>query len=109
MPIWKARWVLCLALLGATVNSVLALALLARLPQLPEIIPVHVGNHWDPDLVGDKHDILRLPIIGALLWAGNLGLAIPIHRLGRCPALLMIGAGTLLPVILFLSALHLIG
>ena len=108
MPLWRDPWALWLALLGLTINLVLVLGLFARLPQLPDLLPVHFNAFGEPDLIEAKHTILRLPIVGTLVWAGNLVLAIPAARLDRILARLLVGAGVLVPVLFVVTAFRLI-
>ena len=97
-----------LALFGLTINLALVLALLTRLPQLPDLLPVHFNAFGEPDLIEAKRAILRLPIVGTLVWAGNLALAIPAARLDRILARLLVGAGVLVAVLFVLTAFRLI-
>ncbi|MAG37074.1 MAG: hypothetical protein CL878_12630 [Dehalococcoidia bacterium] len=108
MPLWKDPWARWLALLGLTINVALALGLLARLPQLPDLLPVHFNAFGEVDLIGAKRDILRLPVIGALVWAANVALAVQVARLDRLLARLLIGAAVLVPVLFALAAFRLI-
>ena len=108
MPLRRDPWALGLALLGLTINLALLLGLLTRLPQLPDLLPVHFNVFGEPDLIDDKRSILRLPIVSTLVWTGNLVLAIPAARLDRTLARLLVGAGVLVPVLFVVTVFRLI-
>ena len=57
MPLWRDPWALWLALLGLTINLVLVLGLFARLPQLPDLLPVHFNAFGEPDLIEAKRTL----------------------------------------------------
>ena len=108
MPLRRDPWALGLVLLGLTINLALLLGLLARLPELPDLLPVHFNVFGEPDLIDDKRSILRLPIVSTLVWTGNLVLAIPAARLDRTLARLLVGAGVLVPVLFVVTVFRLI-
>lgn len=108
MPLRRDPWALGLALLGLAINLALLLGLFIRLPELPDLLPVHFNVFGEPDLIDDKRSILRLPIVSTLVWAGNLALAIPAARLDRALARLLVGAGVLVPVLFVVTVFRLI-
>ena len=108
MPLRRDPWTLGLALLGLTINLALLFGLLARLPQLPDLLPFHFNAFGEPDLIEAKRAILRLPIVGTLVWAVNVALAIPAARLDRTLARLLVGAGVLVPARFVVTAFRII-
>ena len=108
MPLLRDPWALWPALLGLAINLTLLLVLLARLPELPDLIPVHFNVFGEPDLIDDKRSILRLPVVSTLVWAGNLAVAFLADRLDRILARLLLAAGVVVAVLFVLTAFRLI-
>ena len=108
MPLRRDPWTLGLALLGLTINLALALVLFTRLSELPDLLPFHFNTFGEPDLIEAKLAIFRLPIVGTLVWAVNVVLAIPAARLDRTLARLLVGAGVVVAALFVLTAFRLI-
>ncbi len=61
-------------------------------PRLPEIIPLHFNAFGQPDFIGYRSDIFRLPAFGLFLLLLNTALGLALYRLDRFAALILLWA-----------------
>jgi hypothetical protein len=73
---------------GLSLGLFMYLALLY--PRLPEIIPLHFNAFGQPDFIGYRSDIFRLPGFGLFLLLLNTVLGAVLYRLDRFAALILL-------------------
>ena len=84
-------------------DAAFALYLWQNFETFPELIALHFNAFGEADLIGSRNDIYKLPLIGAVVWASNLILAIVASPHDR------VLARTALGVAVFVQALFCIG
>ena len=79
---WTAlgdQWLLP-SLLAATLLVLLVLtAVVVRFDSLPDQIPLHFDATGQPNLIGPKFDLLRLPFLGLVVMVLNFALGVIVH------------------------------
>lgn len=106
--IWRDRLCVALGLAGIVCDIALALVLWARLPQLPELLPVHFNAYGEVDLIGARVEVLRLPLIGGIVWATNVALGTIVAPFDRVLARLLLAAALLAQLLIAIAALRII-
>jgi uncharacterized membrane protein len=74
-PIWTDRWSVALAAVAILLVAAMAVGIWRRYEQLPDLIAIHYNAYGEVDLIGDKREIYKLPIIGGIILASNLIIA----------------------------------
>ncbi|MBI3970011.1 MAG: DUF1648 domain-containing protein [Chloroflexi bacterium] len=103
-PLWADRWSVGLVLLAAALNAALALALWRRYELLPELVALHFNAYGEVDLIGDKREIFKLPLIGAVIWAANAAVATAAGAGDRVLARTLVSMAVLVQVLLAVAA-----
>ena len=75
-PLWTDRTVRWLALAGLVLCALLFGYLSVVYPTLPANISLHWNAQAQVDIIGDPRELMRLPLFGLLVWAGNLVLGL---------------------------------
>ena len=70
IKIWLTIFDLILEITGAVAVLAIWILLLATYSKLPEIIPKHYNGLGQVDAFGDKNEIITLPVITTILYAG---------------------------------------
>ena len=107
-PLWHDSWAVWLAVLGLVLDAAFASYLWNRLPFLPNLLPMHFNAMGEVDLIVAKQDVLRLPIIAAIIWGSNVVLALIVTRFDRILARLLLGTAALVQLLFGIAALRLI-
>ena len=85
-------------------DAALALLLWRQFESFPELIALHFNAYGEVDLIGGKNEIFKLPLIGAVVWATNLVLALAAWQYDRVLARLLLGVSILVQVIFAVAA-----
>jgi hypothetical protein len=104
-PIWSDRIVW--GLMGGTLATSLALfgTMALAYPGLPERLALHFDVLGQPDRVGQRSEILHLPVAALAMLVLDLGLGFAIYRRDRVAAYLIWAGGILLQMLTW-SALY---
>ncbi len=101
-----------LALVPVAVGAGLSLGLFMYLslvyPRLPEIIPLHFNAFGQPDFIGYRADIFRLPAFGLFLLLLNTVLGAALYRLDRFAALVLLWAAPVVQAMFWFAAFRLV-
>ena len=105
LPIWTDR--LTWGLMGGIVVTALALfgTMALVYERLPERLPLHFDVFGQPDRIGQRQEVLRLPVVALLFLLIDLGLGFVVYRRDRVAAYL-IWAGAILLQLLAWGALY---
>jgi hypothetical protein len=77
-----------------------------RYRALPEFLPLHFDVLGQPDRLGVRSEIFRLPVIGLLLLVLNSLFGLAIQRWEKLGAYLLLGVTTVVQVLFWLAALN---
>ncbi len=104
-PIWNDRVVW--GLMGGTLVTSLALfgTMALAYPRLPEQLTLHFDVLGQPDRIGQRGDILHLPVAALAMLVVDLGLGFAVYRRDRVAAYLIWAGGILLQMLTW-SALY---
>jgi hypothetical protein len=80
-----------------------------RYRALPEFLPLHFDILGQPDRLGMRSEIFRLPTIGFLLLVLNSLLGLAIQRWEKLGAYLLLGVTVIVQVLFWLAALTIMG
>ncbi len=94
--------------LGAGLSLGLFMYLSLLYPRLPEIIPLHFNAFGQPDFIGYRVDIFRLPAFGLLLLLLNTVLGVALHRLDRFAALIILWAAPVVQAMFWFAVFRLV-
>ena len=108
LAVWRDHLAWALLGLGLLSNAVLFGYVTLRYPGLPTLVPLHVDALGQPDRIGFRTEIFRIPAIGLLILAADTALAVGLHRRERLVAYLLLGAGGLTQAFLLLALFRLI-
>jgi len=101
-----------LALVPIAVGAGLSLGLFMYLslvyPRLPELIPLHFNAFGQPDFIGYRVDIFRLPAFGLSLLLLNTVLGAALHRLDRFAALIVLWAAPVVQAMFWFAVFRLV-
>lgn len=101
-----ALGLLALALAG---NLALAGYLKWREPSLPELLPMHFNAYGEVDLIGERWEVFRFPLIGLVVLCANATLAVsPLGRRWPRPRFLM-AVAVLVQGLFWIAALNITG
>jgi hypothetical protein len=101
-----ALGLLALALAG---NLALAGYLKWREPHLPELLPMHFNAYGEVDLIGERWEVYRFPLIGLVVLCTNAALAVsPLGRRWPRPRFLM-AIAMLVQGLFWIAALNITG
>ena len=103
-PFWTDRWAVALLVLAAALDAGLALVLWRRFDVLPELIAIHFNAFGEVDLIGGKNEIFKLPLIGAVVWAANVAIAVAAGPYDRVLARIMLGVAVLVQALFCVAA-----
>jgi hypothetical protein len=105
LPIWSdhVTWGLMGGLLMTALIVFATLALVYH--RLPERLPLHFDVFGQPDRIGQRSEVLRLPVVAFLMLVIDLGLGFVVYRRDRVAAYL-IWAGAILLQMLAWGALY---
>jgi hypothetical protein len=97
-------------LLTASVIGILGLVAYVTLwlPTLPPFLPLHYNGVGSVDLLGPRSDLYKMPGIGVAALLADLALAIAVYRRERWAALTLIGASTLVQIILIVATINIV-
>jgi Domain of unknown function (DUF1648)/Bacterial PH domain len=93
LPIWNdhVTWGL---MGGAVVTALVLQGFMASVyDRLPTVLALHFDAYGQPDRIGDRGEILRLPVIALLMLMLDLGLGLAVYRRDRVAAYLIWGGG----------------
>jgi|DewCreStandDraft_2_1066082.scaffolds.fasta_scaffold00347_22 hypothetical protein len=97
---------LALALAG---NLALAAYLKWREPSLPELLPMHFNAYGEVDLIGERWEVFRFPVIGLVVLCANAALAVSsVGRRWPLPRFLM-AVALLVHGLFWIAALNITG
>jgi hypothetical protein len=96
---WADRWALGLGLLAVALNAVLWFALWRDYDGLPELVALHFNAFGEVDLIGGKNEILKLPLIGVVVWAFNGLAAVVFGPSDRFLARVLLGVAAIVQVL----------
>jgi hypothetical protein len=98
-PLWSDRLAAGLGLLAVALNAVLWIALWRGYDALPELVALHFNAFGEVDLIGGKNEILRLPMIGVVVWALNGAAAVAAAPSDRFLARVLLGVAAVVQVL----------
>ncbi|MGQ9501574.1 MAG: DUF1648 domain-containing protein [Anaerolineae bacterium] len=104
-PIWNDRIVW--GLMGGTLVTALALfgTMALAYPRLPEQLALHFNVLGQPDRIGQRSEILHLPVAALAMLVADLSLGFAVYRHDRVAAYLIWAGGILLQMLTW-SALY---
>jgi uncharacterized membrane protein len=103
------RLVHVLLALGLLLNLALFAYIGWRYRALPESLPLHFDILGQPDRLGVRGEIFKLPVIGLLLLVLNSLFGLAVHRWEKLGAYLLLGMTTVVQVLFWLAALNIMG
>jgi hypothetical protein len=103
-PLWRDPLAVALIVTAVLLDGALALLLWRQFESFPELIALHFNAYGEVDLIGGKNEIFKLPLIGAVIWATNVVLALAAWQLDRVLARLLLGVSILVQVIFAVAA-----
>ena len=103
-PLWRDPLAVSLIVTAVLLDGALALLLWRQFESFPELIALHFNAYGEVDLIGGKNEIFKLPLIGAVIWATNVVLALAAWQLDRVLARLLLGVSILVQVIFAVAA-----
>jgi hypothetical protein len=103
------RLVHVLLALGALLNLALFAYIGWRYRALPDSLPLHFDILDQPDRLGVRSEIFKLPAIGLLLLVLNSLFGLAVHRWEKLGAYLLLGLTPVVQVLFWLAALNIIG
>jgi hypothetical protein len=103
------RLVLVLLALGLLLNLALFAYVGWRYRALPESLPLHFDILGQPDRLGGRSEIFKLPAIGLLLWFLNAIFGLAIQSREEMGAYLLLGVTPVIQVLFWLAALNIMG
>jgi uncharacterized membrane protein len=103
------RLVHVLLALGLLLNLALLAYIGWRYRALPEFLPLHFDILGQPDRLGVRSEMVKLPTIGLLLWFLNSLFSLAIHRWEKLGAYLLLGVTIVVQVLFWLATLNIIG
>lgn len=109
LPLWSDRLAWGLVAAALLLCAFFAAYVWARYPELPENLAFHFSTAGQADRIGNKAEILRLPVIGLLALFVNVPLGLALYGRERLAAYLAWGGGILVQLLLWLAALEMMG
>ena len=103
------RLVHVLLALGLLLNLALFAYIGWRYRALPESLPLHFDILGQPDRLGVRSEIFKLPAVGLLLWVLNSLFGLAIYRWQKLGAYLLLGVTTVVQALFWLAALNIMG
>jgi uncharacterized membrane protein len=103
------RLVHVLLVLGLLLNLALFACIGWRYRALPESLPLHFDILSQPDRLGVRSEVFKLPAIGLLLFVLNSLLSLAIQHWEKVGAHLLLGVTPVVQVLLWLAALNIMG
>ena len=103
------RLVHVLLALGLLLNLALFAYIGWRYRALPEFLPLHFDILGQPDRLGMRSEIFKLPAIGLLLLVLNSLFGLAIQRWQKLGAYLLLGVTPVVQVLFWLAVLNIIG
>lgn len=100
------RLVHVLLVLGLLLNLALFAYVGWRYRALPESLPLHFDSLGQPDRLGMRSEIFKLPAIGLLLFVLNSLVGLAIQRWEKPGAYLLLGVTAVVQVLFGLAALN---
>ena len=107
--IGRDRLVHVLLALGLLLNLALFAYIGWRYRALPESLPLHFDILGQPDRLGVRSEIFKLPAIGVLLWVLNSLFGLAIQRWEKLGTYLLLGVTVVVQVLFWLAALNIMG
>jgi hypothetical protein len=106
---WRDRALWGLALAGALANAWLFGYLCWRYTSLPSFLPVHFGPLGQPDRIGERSELFRLPLIGLLSLTVDTAVAMALPSWLRSAGYLLLGGAIVVQALLAVGLLALVG
>jgi uncharacterized membrane protein len=103
------RLVHVLLALGLLLNLALFAYVGWRYRALPESLPLHFDILGQPDRLGVRSEIFKLPVMGLLLLVLNSLFGLAVHRWEKLGAYLLLGMTPVVQVLFWLAALNIMG
>jgi len=103
------RLVHVLLALGLLLNLALFAYIGWRYRALPESLPLHFDILGQPDRLGVRSEIFKLPVVGLLLLVLNSLFGLAVHRWENLGAYLLLGMTPVVQVLFWLAALNIMG
>jgi uncharacterized membrane protein len=103
------RLVHVLLTLGLLLNLALFAYIGWRYRALPGSLPLHFDILGQPDRLGMRSEIFKLPAIGLLLWVLNSLFGLAIQRWEKMGTYLLLGVATVVQLLFWLAALNIMG
>lgn len=100
LPFWHDAGVHYLAGLAFALNALLFAYICARYSALPELVPMHFDVFGEPDRIGLRSELFRLPVFGAIVLLLNAALGASVHTHERLATYLLLGAAAFMQVLL---------
>ena len=100
LPLWSDRAMLGLLAVGIAANLLLFAVMLYSYPLLPELLPIRVSLVGEVTRIGQRDEVLQLPLLGLAVLALNGGLAFLLYYFERSMALVCLGAGIFIQLLL---------
>jgi hypothetical protein len=99
LPIWSDQ--ITWGLMGGILMTALVLfgTMALVYQRLPERLPLHFDMFGQPDRIGERGEVLRLPVVALLLLVIDLGLGFLVYRRDRVAAYLIWGGAILVQML----------
>jgi Domain of unknown function (DUF1648)/Bacterial PH domain len=104
LDVWLPASVLVSTLLVLLVLT----AIIVRFEALPDQIPLHYDSSGQPNLIGPKFDLLRLPFLGLVVLVLNVGLGVVAHPREPLLARLLWVSAAAVELVLLVGVLRLV-
>jgi hypothetical protein len=100
---WHDRLIFINFVLALTTNLFFWIFLFLKSSQLEEIIPLHYNVYFGIDMIGSRHELLKMPALGLLILLINLVLAFRIYKHERVSAYFLLFANSLVQIFLLIA------
>jgi len=108
LPIWTDRVAHLLLALGAVANALLFAHLCWRYPALPSLLPLHFDALGQPDRIGLRAEVFKLPAIGLAILVTNFALGLFLHGRERLAAYLLFAAVLVVQILLGVALFNIV-
>ncbi|MCS7003163.1 MAG: PH domain-containing protein, partial [Dehalococcoidia bacterium] len=106
--IWHDRWALAIAGAALAGNLLLVAYVLYYYPTLPDLLPLHFNVVGDPDFIGPRQEVFRLPAIAFGLLTVNVVLAALLYHRERLASYIALGVGLLLQAMFWVATTRIV-
>ncbi len=107
-PLWSDRGAHLLVAVATLLNLAMFAFLSQRFPGLPSRVPTHFNALGQVDLIGQTIEIFKIPFIGLIALLVNTAVAFVAHEWDRMGGYLLLGASSLVQIVLWIAMLNIL-